>query len=612
MEKVKIASLITRSTQTPSLPTSTAKTVRMFYARELLEQPKKKTLDLGLLESPWPPVVGMDRMRARTWWGRFLVELASKASFHGLNHLAAPRRHACERFLVGLSILGALGGLIAISLDSWHRYQHESTMLVLDNNFRKFEIAKPSVTICPINYLDEEKFPEVFRRHNLSDTPATRSFLLTLANLTYDNMRESLDGEFEAVQPDMWLRLLYELRADVELVSQYADEFTWVSTERGLCLMLASAVGDYSAIEYWLTGKLPIASKTKSRRRSYFNVNNYGVVGSISCKSHDFWASSDISFSATAAQLVCRARTSANRCVYRKRMEKCSSQPCAAMRNFSLQEFQPHCIAVRNSPAKFKIRISKACEKIHLKLSSLKVSRLNYLILSQLGMHYPDTLIEYTTPGKVIRKVTLNSLTLGIAEVGSSERVRRLTVRQRNCKLQEDGGLKMWPVYTSSMCRLECKFEEMRRRCGCYPHFAKPSKGVAICTSRQLKSCIAERTNDLIHLKAEKLKSCGCLQDCNEALYIDKESTSFALKEGSPPDAIMNLNIDFPQVKYIHEELFGLTDFLASMGGAAGLFLGASVLSFCEIIYFASLRLLWFGVDEKRKRRKMKRLLRTK
>lgn len=62
-------------------------------------------------------------------------------------------------------------------------------------------------------------------------------------------MRESLDGEFEAIQPDMWLGLLYELRADVELVSQYADEFTWISTERGLCLMVASPVGDYSAIE---------------------------------------------------------------------------------------------------------------------------------------------------------------------------------------------------------------------------------------------------------------------------------------------------------------------------------------------------------------------------
>lgn len=109
----------------------------------------------------------------------------------------------------------------------------------------------------------------------------------------------------------------------------------------------------------------------------------------------------------------------------------------------------------------------------------------------------------------------------------------------------------------------------------------------------------------------------------------------------------MNLNIDFPQVKYIHEELFGFTDFLgkciyyvqiflllrrlmekciflcrcifsiflskvASIGGAAGLFLGASVLSFCEIVYFATLRLLWFSVDEKRKQRKMKRLLHAK
>jgi Amiloride-sensitive sodium channel len=49
-------------------------------------------------------------------------------------------------------------------------------------------------------------------------------------------------------------------------------------------------------------------------------------------------------------------------------------------------------------------------------------------------------------------------------------------------------------------------------------------------------------------------------------------------------------NDDFIYTK--RSELYGLTDFIANFGGLLGLFLGVSILSIVEIIYFISFRQL--------------------
>lgn len=46
-------------------------------------------------------------------------------------------------------------------------------------------------------------------------------------------------------------------------------------------------------------------------------------------------------------------------------------------------------------------------------------------------------------------------------------------------------------------------------------------------------------------------------------------------------------------VKLHRSELFGQTDFMANIGGLLGLFLGFSVLSLIEIVYFSTLRVWW-------------------
>lgn len=55
-----------------------------------------------------------------------------------------------------------------------------------------------------------------------------------------------------------------------------------------------------------------------------------------------------------------------------------------------------------------------------------------------------------------------------------------------------------------------------------------------------------------------------------------------------------SLSIYFKENQFIsskRSELYGTTDFLANIGGLLGLFMGISVISFTEIIYFCTIRL---------------------
>lgn len=58
--------------------------------------------------------------------------------------------------------------------------------------------------------------------------------------------------------------------------------------------------------------------------------------------------------------------------------------------------------------------------------------------------------------------------------------------------------------------------------------------------------------------------------------------------------SVVNILLQYPKAKHVRAIIFGSTDFLASVGGGAGLCLGASVISFIEVFYFLTLRLYWY------------------
>ncbi|XP_011309608.1 pickpocket protein 28-like [Fopius arisanus] len=78
--------------------------------------------------------------------------------------------------------------------------------------------------------------------------------------------------------------------------------------------------------------------------------------------------------------------------------------------------------------------------------------------------------------------------------------------------------------------------------------------------------------------------------------------------ERTPKEVTAEVSFQFPKDKYIHEQVFGFIDFLAAVGGAAGLVLGASILSFVEIFYFATLRCFLYYRKMQREKRRYERM----
>ncbi|XP_008546056.1 pickpocket protein 11 isoform X1 [Microplitis demolitor] len=209
------------------------------------------------------------------------------------------------------------------------------------------------------------------------------------------------------------------------------------------------------------------------------------------------------------------------------------------------------------------------------------------------SINHPSDVITFNNKFYQSTRRIVSQLSLFVSEISSSEQVRELSLTQRKCMFSYEGRLKMWPIYTKSMCSLECRFNMILKICNCYPHFARPIRGIPICNFEQLQ-CIGNNQDKIVLLNEIDLKKCGCYGDCDTTHYVAESLSTIELKKGSPLETVITAPIIFPMDKYKREQLFGYNDFLASVGGAAGLFLGASVISFVEILYFATLRLCWY------------------
>lgn len=95
-------------------------------------------------------------------------------------------------------------------------------------------------------------------------------------------------------------------------------------------------------------------------------------------------------------------------------------------------------------------------------------------------------------------------------------------------------------------------------------------------------------------------ESCGCLPECNK---IDYNFEVIEERESLRDYFFMNISAsiyfaDNEFIAYKRYESYGTVSLLSNIGGLLGLFLGISVLSVFEVVYFVTLRLfhdLWFN-----------------
>lgn len=180
-----------------------------------------------------------------------------------------------------------------------------------------------------------------------------------------------------------------------------------------------------------------------------------------------------------------------------------------------------------------------------------------------------------------------------------------ILIFRRQCYLKDEKYLQHFQIYTQSNCELECLTNLTLKDCGCVLFYMPRNKTTNICGSlKYVCSVFASLTLSRMALESKGLK-CDCLPSCSSISYNIETSEMEPLYTSSFPNNIKDihktkLKFHFKENNFFswkRYESYGTSDFLASIGGILGLFLGISIMSITEIIYFFTVRLYtnYFG-----------------
>ncbi|XP_001664229.2 sodium channel protein Nach [Aedes aegypti] len=175
---------------------------------------------------------------------------------------------------------------------------------------------------------------------------------------------------------------------------------------------------------------------------------------------------------------------------------------------------------------------------------------------------------------------------ISMKETYTTEDARQLSTGQRKCIFPDEVKLKYyWDDYTFSGCMKECRMQKCLQYCKCIPPFYAPPVSLPSCTVKEL-ACLDKYVANITSISGCQ----DCELGCHNTVY-DIEKYSKSLISDGNKDAVVTIEyLTWPIIRYKREVLFGWVDLLVSFGGIAGLFLGFSLLSGVEIIYFFTMR----------------------
>ncbi|XP_018798894.1 PREDICTED: sodium channel protein Nach [Bactrocera latifrons] len=196
---------------------------------------------------------------------------------------------------------------------------------------------------------------------------------------------------------------------------------------------------------------------------------------------------------------------------------------------------------------------------------------------------------RYTFPETDYTTVELIAL-----EIYTAEEARAFTTKQRKCRYQyEAEEMRTSPIYSFGLCLAECRMFFALKVCGCVPHFyrnrLKNGRVLRVCDFDGL-ACLEDIKREIISLKSSRYKiDCHCLSNCDDSNFFVQSHRSRVWFLGA------NLQwgiIDYPKMQLRRDVLFSFADVLVYIGGLIGFFLGCSALSFTEVIYYFTARLV--------------------
>ncbi|XP_055610822.1 pickpocket protein 28-like [Uranotaenia lowii] len=183
--------------------------------------------------------------------------------------------------------------------------------------------------------------------------------------------------------------------------------------------------------------------------------------------------------------------------------------------------------------------------------------------------------------------------------------IRKFVQGQRQCVFANEANLSYFKTYSRNNCEMECEARLIQENCGCVLYYMpKLTEDVKICS--QADAHCYEEIRTSIAFTSNTSLMCTCLPGCFEISYAMDISTAdlcvgkFQVREEllTQNDSYARHNVALVYIffkdtyfrSFSKGELFGFTDFLSNIGGLLGLFLGFSIISVAEVLYFLTLR----------------------
>lgn len=195
-----------------------------------------------------------------------------------------------------------------------------------------------------------------------------------------------------------------------------------------------------------------------------------------------------------------------------------------------------------------------------------------------------------------LSKGSVNYMQVDGSKQECSEEVKALPISHRQCLYSEEKRLEYFNKYTDSNCMSSCEAMVNYELCNCVPYHFDFVKDKPICDIRKL-SCYQQAKNI-------STTSCGCLPQCEDDIYdVTMTSAKFSndpdvckmdfLQNVTGTDQLILLNVFFSsncQTIWIRDTMTSSTYLISSFGGIYSLFLGCSIISIIEILYYLIVR----------------------
>ncbi|KAJ8969446.1 hypothetical protein NQ317_016777 [Molorchus minor] len=176
----------------------------------------------------------------------------------------------------------------------------------------------------------------------------------------------------------------------------------------------------------------------------------------------------------------------------------------------------------------------------------------------------------------------------------------QLSIKQRRCAFPDEVKLKIEDVYSYTACTRQCRMDTAMELCGCVPFFYPEVAHYKHCEFKKFR-CISQHIAEI-----KSVDKCSCYLGCGNTVY-EVEKFEDAGTDDTKANGTMECQfVSWPMVRYKREVLFGWVDLLVSFGGIAGLFLGFSLLSGVEILYYFTVRACCMVIRERKELEKIR------